>query len=32
MIGATAWPLAVSVVTVSLTALVIWALTRRVRA
>jgi DHA1 family bicyclomycin/chloramphenicol resistance-like MFS transporter len=32
MIGTTAWPLAASVVTVSLAGLAIWALTRRVRA
>jgi DHA1 family bicyclomycin/chloramphenicol resistance-like MFS transporter len=31
MIGTTAWPLAASVATVSAAALVIWALTRRIR-
>jgi MFS transporter, DHA1 family, multidrug resistance protein len=31
MIGASAWPLAVAVVAVGLTAIVIWALTRRIR-
>jgi DHA1 family bicyclomycin/chloramphenicol resistance-like MFS transporter len=31
LIGATAWPLAASIVTVSTAALLIWVLTRRIR-